>query len=447
MTRTGFSLNVLHISVAAIVFLPAYIFLYLHPSFTNTLISGIEKEAQSIGEHLSAMLPESEIELKRSSVSDDFEEMVHKTIRDFSILKIKTFSPSGKVVFSTDSEEVGEINRKSYFTELVAKGSTYTKLVKKDTRTLEDKVVPADVIETYVPVMRNGRFIGAFEIYYDITDRKERLDQLIIGSSTIIVFVTIILLGAVIFSSFKAKRANLDRKRAEHALTNASKLESVGRLAFGIAHEINNPLTNVSLGVQILKNRVGDNEVLRELESIEKNIEKASVIAKELLQFSRSDESMFINVDIIGTIKSTLILLEHRLRNVKVHLGLSDIPRVPGDPVKLEQVFINIIRNSVDALPDGGDIHISSSRKKGFVTVEVSDNGAGIADEDKQKLFEPFFTTKEVGRGSGLGLSICYSIIKQHNGHIEISSVAGKGTTVTIRLPVWEGHEQGSHSR
>jgi signal transduction histidine kinase len=441
MTRPGFSLNVLHVSVVAIIFLPAYIFLYLHPSFTNMLIASIEKEANSIGTHLSSMLPSDEIELKRSSVSGTFKKEVNEIAEDFSIVKIKTFSSSGEIIFSTDHEEIGEINRKRYFTEMVAKGSTYTHLVKKDTKTLEDKVVSADVIETYVPIINNKKFIGAFEIYYDITERKEKLDKLIVGSSTIVLIVTFILLGAVIVSSYKAKKAQIERKTAEDALISASKLESVGRLAFGIAHEINNPLTNISLGVQILRNRTRDKEISQELESIERNIEKASIIAQELLQFSRRDEARFINVDINSIIKSTLILMEYKLKSVKVHQELSDVPDVPGDPVKLEQVFINVIRNSIDALPHGGDIYISSSHKHGFVGIEISDNGTGIADEDTQKLFEPFFTTKEVGKGSGLGLSICYSIIKQHNGDISISSTEGKGTTVTIKLPLWEGHE------
>jgi signal transduction histidine kinase len=405
------------------------------------LIASIEKESHSIGRHLSSMLPRDEIRLKRSSVSDAFQNKVNEIVTEFSILKIKIFSSSGVTVYSTDPEEVGDINRKSYFSQVVAKGKTYSQLVKKDTKTLEDKVIHADVIETYVPVKINGNFIGAFEIYYDVTERKEKLDNLILGSSIMVLIVTATLLGAIILSSLRAKRAHIRRKQAEDALIGTSKLESVGRLAFGIAHEINNPLTNVSLGVQILKNRTSEKEVLRELESIERNIEKASVIAKELLQFSRGEETRLSKVDINSIIKSTLLLLEYTLQNMKVHHKLADVPHVSGDPVKLEQVFINIIRNSIDALPDGGDIYISSSHKNRFVTVEISDNGVGISDADKRKLFEPFFTNKEVGKGAGLGLSICYSIIKQHNGNIEISSKEGKGTTVTVKLPVWEGNE------
>ena len=301
-------------------------------------------------------------------------------------------------------------------------------------------MVTVDVIETYIPIMSNGKFIGAFEIYYDITERKKELDKLIIRSSLVVFAVVFALLASIVLVSSNAKRVDAERKKAVDALIRAGKLESVGRLAFGIAHEINNPLTNIALGVQILKNRCSDTEILHELESIEKNIKKASMIAKELLQ-SRNEGPEFVNVNVNHILISTLVLMEYKLQSVEVHQELTEVPYVIGDPVKLEQVFINVIGNAIDAMPNGGDIYISSSHEYGTVSIEISDNGTGIADEDNQKLFDPFFTTKKVGEGSGLGLSICYGIIKQHNGIIEVSSIEEKGTTVTIKLPVQEGHE------
>lgn len=442
MTTPKFLINLLPVSIIAIILLPAYTFLYLHPSFSNMLIDSIEKEAKVVGTHLSlSTLPDNEIALIKFSKSAAFENEVNEIVKEFGIIKLKTFSSSGEIIFSTDRNEIGEINKKSYFYKKVARGNTYTQIIEKHTKTLEDKAIPLDVVETYIPIMSNDKFIGAFEIYYDITERKGMLDRLIFSSFSIVFTISLTLLIAVILSSLRAKKINFELKRAEESLMRASKLESVGRLAFGIAHEINNPLTNISLGVQILKNRTVDKEILQELESIETNIEKASIIAKELLQFSRHNETSFINVDINSIIKSTLALMDYKLQSVKVHQELSDVPYVLGDPIKLEQVFINVINNAIDAMPNGGDIYISISHKYGLIIIEISDSGIGIADEDKQKLFDPFFTTKEIGKGSGLGLSICYSIIKQHNGIIEISSINGKGTTVTIKLPIWERNE------
>jgi signal transduction histidine kinase len=235
---------------------------------------------------------------------------------------------------------------------------------------------------------------------------------------------------------------NLDvteRKQREKELLRARSLEAIGKLAAGIAHEINTPLTNASLGMQVLSKRLhqitDESSIWKKIESVEKSIERSSVIARELLHFSRQKESEFIPLQINDLIAGAITLMEFRLRNIGVHQKLSDIPEVMGDPIKLEHIFLNILNNSVEAMPDGGEIFISTSLENGLVKIEVSDTGVGIHEDNLSKVFEPFFRIKETGHGSGLGLSISYSIINQHYGNIKISSSEGKGTTVTIQLP------------
>lgn len=256
-------------------------------------------------------------------------------------------------------------------------------------------------------------------------------------------------ISAVFIACFIIKALNIfdieTRKKIEQQLkrlAQSEKLASLGQLATGIAHEINNPLTNVSLNMQILKNRfkdsLTDKDLLQKLEAVERNVDRASTIAKELLQFSRQRESEFIPLDINNVITSTLTLLSYKLHGVTIHQNLSDVPDAMGDPGKLQQVFINSLNNSVEAMPDGGNIFISTSHSNGQIKVEISDTGVGISEENLSKVFDPFFTTKDVGAGTGLGLSICYGIINQHNGTIEITSTVGKGTTVTVKLPVMD---------
>lgn len=229
------------------------------------------------------------------------------------------------------------------------------------------------------------------------------------------------------------------------------KLASIGRLAAGIAHEINNPLANASLNMQMLQSAlklsVGDEHVLRRIEAVGRNIDRASTIAKELLLFSRQSEFEAVPSNINDVIVSVLLLMEHKLGNIAVSRDLSDIPVVHVDPVKLEQVFMNILDNAVEAMPHGGDIFISTSHAGGSVEVKISDKGGGIPEEHLSRVFDPFFTTKEVGSGTGLGLSICYGIIKRHNGAMEISSSPGDGTTIVIKLPLSENYEKNSYSR
>jgi two-component system NtrC family sensor kinase len=187
--------------------------------------------------------------------------------------------------------------------------------------------------------------------------------------------------------------------------------------------------------------------MMERLSAIEKNIDRASLIAQELLQFSRRKESDFEPVNINDAIMNSLDLMQYKLRNIAVVKRLASVPDVIGDPVKIEQVFINILSNSVEAMPEGGELFIASLQKDRMIEVRVTDTGCGISKENQSRVFEPFFTTKDVGSGTGLGLSVSYGIIRQHCGLIELSSKPGKGTTVTIKIPTKEYYEKDTYRR
>ena len=217
----------------------------------------------------------------------------------------------------------------------------------------------------------------------------------------------------------------------------SEKLNSIGRLAAGIAHEINNPLANVTLSLDILKDMLVDNEkATSKVVSIERNIDRASKIAKELLHFSREKEQKLERVNIADVIESTKTLLDYQKHKVIINYDIGNMPPVMGISWKLEEVFINVIMNAVDACGEGGRIRVKGSYDRGNVTILISDNGSGITNDAIDKVFDPFFTTKDVGEGTGLGLSVCYNIVKQHNGDMEISSSLGEGTEVLIMLPI-----------
>jgi signal transduction histidine kinase len=263
---------------------------------------------------------------------------------------------------------------------------------------------------------------------------------------------------AVLIAYFIIKALNIfdveTRKRIEQQtrhLVQAEKLASLGQLAAGIAHEINNPLTNASLGIQTLRNRLVSmgtgQEIVGKLNAVEKNIDRASSIAQELLQFSRQQESEFRPININTVITSSLMLMKHKLDNVVVDKKLSPVPDIMGDPVKLEQVIINILANSMESMNQGGRLEVSTLHRNGMIEATISDTGCGISEENISRVFEPFFTTKELGAGTGLGLSICYGIIKQHHGTINIRSAVGSGTTVTLAIPDKEHDEENTSRR
>lgn len=301
------------------------------------------------------------------------------------------------------------------------------------------------------PVSRNFLFSGIAILFYGVLTGIIDLRELLTIFHVPVEFLRGV--AIVLFSYFIIKALNIfdieTRRKIEQQtrlLVQTEKLSSLGQLAAGIAHEINNPLTNASLGIQTLKTRLKSNgeqrDAIEKLDAVERNIDRASAIAQELLQFSRQRETEFVPLNINSIISGSLTLLGYKLKNIDLQQDLAPAPEVMGDSGKLEQVFINILSNSLEAMPDGGRIFISSSQKNGLIEVRVTDTGLGIADENLSRVFDPFFTTKEIGSGTGLGLSICYGIIRQHHGHIELSSVAGRGTTATIKIPTREQYEK-----
>jgi signal transduction histidine kinase len=217
----------------------------------------------------------------------------------------------------------------------------------------------------------------------------------------------------------------------------SEKLTSMGILAAGIAHEINNPLTNVALNVEMLKELVGDDEkIVRKIAAIERNTNRASRIAKELLHFSREKETALEPTDINQVLTSTTNLLKNQALSSIIRLKLRDVPKIMAISWKLEEVFINLLMNSIDACTGADSIVIETMVRGDQVLVTITDTGHGISEENVSKVFDPFFTTKEIGKGTGLGLSVCYNIIKQHGGDISLASNIQQKTIVTVSFPL-----------
>ena len=225
-----------------------------------------------------------------------------------------------------------------------------------------------------------------------------------------------------------------------HRFAKSEKLHSLGKLAFGIAHEINNPLTNVSINVELLKNDLVNRGIpalpIKKFDAIERNLDRATKIARELLSFSSQNESDFQSTDINDVIASTLGLLGARRKAYRIIRNLNEVPSISAIPWKLEEVFLNIIINAMDAMPEGGALAVTTKRKGDWVVAEITDTGHGISPDHLDKVLDPFFTTKEIGKGTGLGLSICFAIMESHGGKIELESHVDKGTTVSLFFPM-----------
>jgi len=235
----------------------------------------------------------------------------------------------------------------------------------------------------------------------------------------------------------------------------AEKMATVGTLAAGVAHEINNPLAAISGFAEGLKRRISKIEQLADesliadfteyTQTIISECDRCRDIVQTLLTFSRPMAAASMRpVDINQCVTDTLFILKHHFRdrkNLSVETDLNDnLPYILGDESQLKQVIINLLTNAFDATTDGGTIVVlTRATENGGISLFVNDTGNGIASDVKDKLFEPFFTTKPVGQGVGIGLSTCYSIVKNHHGEITVDSTEGEGTSFRVTLPGMKG--------
>ncbi|MGH9804241.1 MAG: ATP-binding protein, partial [Candidatus Acidiferrales bacterium] len=230
-----------------------------------------------------------------------------------------------------------------------------------------------------------------------------------------------------------------DRVQLEDQLLQAEKLSSVGLLAAGVAHEVNTPLAVISNYAQMLSKQTPASDQRSALvEKIVKQTFRASEIISNLLNFSRTGPAEFSRVDLNRALTDTLALAEPHLSSsrVSIETALEEaLPPIHGDAGKLQQVFLNLIFNARDAMPQGGRLQLRTARQNSRVQVEVADSGVGIPAENLGKIYDPFFTTKATGRGTGLGLAVTYGIVQEHNGSIQVSSRVGEGTTFVLEFP------------
>lgn len=226
----------------------------------------------------------------------------------------------------------------------------------------------------------------------------------------------------------------------EKQMQKTKRLAELGKLVADMAHEVNNPLMVISGLAQIsLMDNIDNPEIKKNFEVIFGEAQRAKDIIQRLLKFSRPSKGQFREADVNKILEDVILLIEHqfKLDNVEIKRNfMHNPPPVMLDAQQMQEVFINVLNNARDAMPNGGVIEATTMRKDGSLRIDFKDSGSGMPKEVMEKVFEPFFTTKE--RGTGLGLPLCYGIIKSHNGELQIESAPGAGTLVSILLPVKE---------
>lgn len=236
-----------------------------------------------------------------------------------------------------------------------------------------------------------------------------------------------------------AEREHRLKTVTRQQITRSEKLASLGRLAAGVAHEINNPLTGVLTFAHLLREKDNmDDQDQEDLDLIIRETTRAAEIVKGLLDFARERAVVKEPLNINDVIQRTVRLIRNQKFFDRILIEeemATNLPEVEGDMNQLQQVMLNLSLNACEAMPTGGTLTIRTFTEDGKVVVKLTDTGCGIKKEHQDQVFEPFFTTKPVGKGTGLGLSVTYGIVQQHGGVLEFESEEGKGTTFTVTLP------------
>jgi signal transduction histidine kinase len=440
--QTNLLTNFLIVSLVLIAALPTYIIFFLNPTFTTLLVETTKENAVRVANHFVSWRLLEKTKLEKGFPGVDIMTDIERLKSDFDLLKLKVFSDSGEVTFSTDHYDIGDINREEYFHEIVRKGITHSEVILQGNESLEGQKMAADVVETYVPLMRDDKFLGAFEIYYDITARKKQLDNLLRSSSVSVLSLALVLLIAIIVIFFKEKKTINERQEAEVALRQSS--EQLKFFAYSVMHDLKSPAIGIYGLTELLHKHYKDtldergkrycDQILKASVHVAALIEKINVYiatkeaslkiekikVKEILQILREEFSSRLAARQIGWVEPEPMI------------------EIKADKLSLLRVFRNLVDN---ALKYGGkdlsEIRIEYRESERFHTFSISDNGVGIEGEDYEKIFALFQRdAKSKGvEGAGLGLAIVREIAEQHGGKVWIEPGKERGTTFHISLP------------
>ncbi len=276
--------------------------------------------------------------------------------------------------------------------------------------------------------------------------QTRNIEIIIITLGILAIVITTVFITHIVVRHLEAAHLEMDALNAE--LIQSDKLAALGKMATGIAHEINNPLAVIGEKAGWMKDLLEEEEFqhspnlkeyLGSLSKIEEHVERARKITHNMLGFARRMEPRLDDVEINRVVDQTLELLANhaRINNIDIQKYYHDgLPVIASDQAQLQQVLLNLFNNAIDAIGSNGRIEVRTDRENKHIVIDVEDNGPGISKEQQRHIFDPFYTTKPNGRGTGLGLSISYSIIEKLGGNIAFRSEPGKGSTFSIHLPV-----------
>jgi signal transduction histidine kinase len=444
--------------------------LFIYPSFSKLLIENTEDEAKRLAKHLMGEIFPEKTELSRYHITTEITYYIQQTLRHFHLIKLKIFTKSGEIIYSTNPSDIGEINKKNYFHNIVAKGQSFSKVVEKNTMSLEDEKITAHVVETYVPIIKNNNFIGAFEIYYNITNRVESLNQLLTSTTVVLLSLSIILTGSIFMVLRNAAKNISQRENAEEELIQAKEAAEAASNAkseflANMSHELRTPLNHIiGFTELVVDKQVGPLNTVQDeyLNDVIVSSRHLLSLINEILDLSKVKagklDLQLCSVNLRKLLENSLTMIKENAFKHGIELSnyLNGIPdTITVDERKLKQIMYNLLSNAVKFTPKGGKISITTrtceinsalfstaaNNSNGGIEISVADTGIGLNSEDLDRIFTPFEQVENSNSckfpGTGLGLSLTKSLVELHDGRIWAESEGkGKGSTFSFIIPV-----------
>ncbi|MEJ2707526.1 MAG: GAF domain-containing protein [Anaerolineales bacterium] len=295
-----------------------------------------------------------------------------------------------------------------------------------------------------VPLKLKGNIIGTLVVMDDDPDRQFKAEDLFL-LELMAPQVAISIHNAHLFQELEQRIEA--QKQAEKSLMRSTRLAAVGEIAAGVAHELNNPLTTITGFVELALQELPEEFPQREeLQIVIDEAQRARGVVRRLLDFARQSDNLRSLTDLNQLVEEVVSLtqLSTKVSRINIKINLDEaVPRISADPNQIKQVFLNLIQNAIQAMPDGGELTLETQPNecdgKAGVMIFVKDSGHGISEEDQERIFDPFYTTRPVGSGTGLGLSVSYGIVMDHEGQIDFSSKEGEGSCFSVWLPAADG--------
>jgi len=297
----------------------------------------------------------------------------------------------------------------------------------------------------HVPLVVKGATVGSIVL---ARDQRAHFDEVTVEAlQAFAQRAALAMQNAYLYEQLQQRVEEIRRTQAQ--LVQSAKLAALGELAAQVAHEVNNPLGGVLLQLGLLLEDKVPARVRRGLAIIEQEVLRVREIVRNLLEFARQSEPGFGPVEVNKLVAATVALCRHRATLQKVEIAeqyMGTLEVIQADGNQLKQVFLNIMTNALDVMPNGGTLIISTRQEDDHVVISFADTGPGMSQEVRDRIFEPFFTTKSAVKGTGLGLAVSHGIISNHGGHIQVETQVGKGSIFSVWLPVRQSHQEMPHA-